>query len=857
MLSKEIIRVAKEIIAAKWSNRLKPVYETLLLKNYNVKTYEELNEAQIDELNGKINSIMEKVEEKIQEIASYFTDKPDDVVTLKWIVSIIDSNKLYNFMNNENFLEIKNSCENYKEFSKFLDKDKQQYTNYKDFASLNNVVLPYINEYKENEKSIDGFEKVGQSGEYTILKLTDYHASLKLFNKQSITWCVKAKSFWDQYRPPYYLVLVKYQPYYLINFNSNQFSDQSQGKKAPIDEKLGNLIYDLIKKENGGACVFTKPGMQSKNWDVMYPYYPISQIIKTNDSQIIKDCIKQSFVSNDNKRYADLVKELKEKNIKFDGDDLIDAISDEKQFVKATDSEISNGITMNKKNVIKLMFNAFKRGNSGKSLFKKMLRYSPSETNPELYTEGNNEFANINEKDESNKSLLSYCSTKSQIILLIDCHIDIKESDYDKIFKNAIKESNVETIKYLISDGKAKISERTIVEAMYSRHRSIIKMFLDSGLDFNEPMYNHVTPLIYSIYNRMYAVMEDLIKSGKIDLEKEIDGHNAVEACLDQNNDEALEMLINAGAFVKNPFKSGKLSGKTLVQVCIERQNKKVLEAALKQSADVNTGYPLHTCIKNGSNDFAKAIIASPSVDFTLQDEDGNTPMMVAIIAKNRELVFDIYSKSHKGLGIANKSGFTPLMLFIEHDFSADDVIKIFKNPNKTVGGEKIDFKSALDIAYDKVQNNNIKKIIDFLNEANNIRPKNKQFDSSNQMYNFVISGNLTGLKGLVEGDQKNTIDFLTDKNGANILHICVQAKYLDILEYLVDYLSSLDKNILNKLKEQKFRGMTPIEMIDKALSRIRPDDHRSAFEFNKMKEIFGARTIMSKIINALSGFIK
>ena len=858
MLSKEIFRVAREIVAAKWSNVLKAFYEDQIIKNeFNKNVYEDLNESEVVELQQKLQPFMDEVDKRIQDLAKNFTDKKDDVPVYKWIVSVINTNKI-DILNDESYFEIQSSCKNFKEFRKFLDNDKQQFNKYKTFSALNDVVYPYIREKKQNEKAIEGFEKVGQSGEYVILKLTDYEKSVKLYNKQGITWCVKSKSFWDTYGAPYYLVMVKYQPYYLINFNSSQFSDPSQGKKAPIDEKLGKLIYDLIKKENGGKCVFTTAGGQSKNWDIMYPYYPISEIFKTNDVNIIKDCVKQSFVSNDNKRYEELVKELKARNMKFDGDDLIDVITDEKQFVKATDSEISNGITLNKKNVIKLLFNSFKRGNSGKTLFKKMLSYVPSENNPDIYIESkDNPTANIDAKDASGKNLLYYCATKSQIMLLLSYGINITEEDYDRIFKNAINESNIDTIKFLTSQEKVKISESTIIAAMQSRHRAIIKMFLDSGLDFNTVMYENVTPLIYTIYNRMNSVLEDFIASGKINLEQEINGYNALEACLDQHNDEALDMLINAGAFLNKVFESGDLHGKTLVKICVEQNNIKLLESCVKKGADVNTSYPLHYCIENHKYDFAKLLINDKDTNFILQDENGNTALMLAIIKKNRDLVLLILSKTQKGLGLSNRDGFTPLMLMIEYDFSADDIIKIFKNPTKNIDGKKIDFKSALDIAYDKVQTPNIKKIIDFLNIANNSRPKNKQFDATNQMYNFVISGNLTGLKGLLEGDQKHTIDFLVNKNGANVLHVAVQAKYVEILDYLVSYIERLDRNILKKLKEQKFRGMTPEEMINKALKRLRPSDSYRIKDYQKMSEILGNRTIISKIMGVLNKYIR
>lgn len=858
MLSREIFRVAREIVAAKWSNSLKTFYEDQIIKNeFNLNVYEDLNESQVVELQQKLQPFMNQVEERVQQIAKNFTNKKDDVPVYKWIVSVLRDNNI-DILSDESYFEIETSCKNFKEYKKFLDNNKQDFHKYKTFSALNDVVLPYIKLQKANEKSIEGFEKVGKAGEYVILKLTDYAKSVKLFDKPGITWCVKSKSFWDNYGAPYYLVMVKYQPYYLINFNSSQFSDPSQGKKEPIDETLGKLIYDLIKKENGGRCIFTSGYGQSRNWDVMYPYYPISEIFKTNDVNIIKDCVKQSFVSNDNKRYNELVAELKERGMKFDGDDLVDVITDEKQFVKATDSEISNGITLNKKNVIKLLFNSFKRGNSGKSLFKKMLSYVPSETNPELYVESkDNPTANIDAKDERGNGLLHYCSTKSQIVLLINYGINITEEDFNLIFKNAIKDSNLDTIKFLTSEGKVKISEQVIIEAMQSRHRAIIKMFLDAGLDFNTVMYSNVTPLIYAIYNRMNSVLEDFISSGKINLEQEVNGYNALEACLDQNNDEALDALINAGAFLNKVFESGKLAGKTLVKICVEKDNRTLLESCVRKGADVNSTYPLHFCIENHKYDFAKILINDKDTNFILQDENGNTAMMLAIIEKNRDLVLLIFSKTQKGLGLSNRDGFTPLMLMIEYDFSADDIIKMFKNPNKNIGGEKIDFKSALDIAYDKVQTPNIKKIIDFLNVANNKRPKNKQFDSTNQMYNFVISGNLVGLKGLLEGDLKHTIDFLVNKNGANVLHVAVQAKYVDILEYLVDYIGRLDRNILKKLKEQKFRGMTPEEMVDKALSRLRPSDSNGRKDYQEMKEILGSRTIMSRIMNVLSKYIK
>lgn len=854
MLSTEIFKFARQIVASKWSNSLKVFYEDQIIKNeFNLNVYEDLNESEVIKLQEKIQPIMDKVEERIKDVAKNFTNNKEDVPIYKWIVSILQLNNI-DILNDESFFEIETSSKNFNEYKKFLDNDKQNYLSYKTFSKLNDVVAPYISIQKDNEKTIEGFEKIEKSGDYIILKLTDYEKSLPLFNKKNITWCVKSKSFWDTYRAPYYLVLVKYQPFYLINFNSNQFSDPSQGKKEPIDETLGNLIYNLIKKENSGKCVFTTSGGQSRNWDIMYPYYPISEILKSNNMEVIKDCIKQSFVSNDNKRYFELVTELKKNGTKFDGDDLVDVITDEKQFVKATDSEISNGITLNKKNVIKLLFNSFKRGNSGKSLFKKMLSYIPSEENNNLYIESkDNPTANINEKDETGKGLLNYCSTKAQIMLLLSYGIEINSVDYNEIFKNAIKNSNLDTIKYLISENIVKISEDTIIEAMQSRHRAIIKMFLDAGLDFNKAMYNYVTPLIYCIFNRMNSVLDDFIKSGKINLENEVNGYNALEACIDQNNDEAMNSLINAGAFLNHVFQSGTLAGKTLVKICIEKNNEKLLKSCIEKGADVNSTYPLHYCIINKKYNLAKLLISDKNTNLILQDKDGNTPMMLSIIDKNRDLVFDIFSKTQKGLGFQNKNGFTPLMLMIEHDFSAEDIIKIFKNPNKNVGGEKIDLKSALDIAFDKVQTPNIKKIIEFLNNANNTRPKNKQFDATNQMYNFVISGNLTGLKGLLEGDKKNSIDFLVNKNGANILHISIQARYVDILEYLVDYIEKLDKKIINNLKNQKFRGMTPIEMIDKALLRLRPSDSASRSEYIKMKNILEPKTLISKIMSILN----
>jgi|GEM_PF-4873450 len=225
----------------------------LILEGINVNSLSQLFQQELvgdkdyndlsDEEKEKLKSHVTKRKEEIKSLVDSITENPTEQAFIYTMLMKEDQRFPEDFdgvkSTIEAFAKVKNSG-NFSGSKNIMD--------YKTFQDLHKAVYEFKAEHgkRKHESEFDIGSKVAETNMFTVYELvdSDFKAFSKFINDNSIAWCVKDKSYWDDYEPPYYYWEKDSKPFALLNFNSNEFLDIHDSEIEQSDEII-EMVSEL------------------------------------------------------------------------------------------------------------------------------------------------------------------------------------------------------------------------------------------------------------------------------------------------------------------------------------------------------------------------------------------------------------------------------------------------------------------------------------------------------------------------------------------------------------------------------------------------------------------------------------
>ena len=221
------------------------------------------------------------------------------------------------------------------------------------------------------------------------------------------------------------------------------------------------------------------------------------------------------------------------------------------------------------------------------------------------------------------------------------------------------------------SGSSVKIPVISIMINSGNKQRELISKMIDKGADvtFSDEALQQFEPILMAIKSSAYGVIEDLLKTGKINLNKSYKANNfgqtitplellAVGSVNNQFGDfyekkQQYEAIVKANEEnKKNGVTSKILDEDALKKITEEFESMKNIDKQLKEQRKIifdtliSNGADVNFVSSNGrtpifysSNKDIAELIKNSGGNLTVKDEDGNDPLVYAVMHNKKELI--------------------------------------------------------------------------------------------------------------------------------------------------------------------------------------------------------------------------
>lgn len=214
--------------------------------------------------------------------------------------------------------------------------------------------------------------------------------------------------------------------------------------------------------------------------------------------------------------------------------------------------------------------------------------------------------------------------------------------NYEESLLKAIKNGDDKKIKYLVEKKNADVNfvgflgEMPILTAIDQTYNiRPLKLLIELGAEIN-------------ILNRY--------------------GQNPVFRCIDKENLEALDLLIQNKVILNFQHK---VSGDTPLIHAIKEKKSYFMDMLIKGGADVNLEdkkekTALHYAVTRKSLEIVKLLTDAYKADANKKDKEGKTPLFYAVINESKEIVEHLVKKTRANVNLTDKEGKTPLFYALQ-----------------------------------------------------------------------------------------------------------------------------------------------------------------------------------------------
>jgi ankyrin repeat protein len=263
----------------------------------------------------------------------------------------------------------------------------------------------------------------------------------------------------------------------------------------------------------------------------------------------------------------------------------------------------------------------------------------------------NKDRAKINERDESGNTILHNAVREGNIeivkyILSQDADVNIKNGGGETALQIAIYTNNEELIKYLVSNGadvnaKGVYDETPLHDAIKKGKIEIVKYLVSHGANLNTKNSIQESPLYAAVKNNRLDIVKYLISQGAEVNTRDIVGNYLLNETASQGNLELSRYLISQGANInaQNKYDLSPLHN------AADEGHLEIVKLLISQGADVdargafNLHYspmhlilgctPLHLAANKGHLEIVKYLI-SHGAEFNAKNNEGDTPLIIA-----------------------------------------------------------------------------------------------------------------------------------------------------------------------------------------------------------------------------------
>ena len=258
--------------------------------------------------------------------------------------------------------------------------------------------------------------------------------------------------------------------------------------------------------------------------------------------------------------------------------------------------------------------------------------------------------------------------------------------------------------------------------------------------------------------------------------------HNPDLQCCDRNGNTALHIACATGNI-------------TLCDIFLQQCNPNI------QNKFGNT--PLHVATIHGNDDVVCTLIAHEHSDPSITNRHGNCPLHIAAKKRNAKLCSLIVSNQHNGLNIQNKVGKTPLHIAASN-FDCTEILQILVhhkhcNPNiqDASGNTPLHIASSPTAPYYAFSSN--VKLCQLTLNNDKCDPNIQNAGGSTPLHIAARTQNLALVHLLFQNQQCNPN--LVDRDGNTALHVAVENGNLDITNLLLN-ISRHSNSVENALED-------------------------------------------------------
>jgi len=374
--------------------------------------------------------------------------------------------------------------------------------------------------------------------------------------------------------------------------------------------------------------------------------------------------------------------------------------------------------------------------------------------------------------------------------------IKIKDEKSDIIYINqpllyAVKNNNIFLVSELIKNG-SKINEvdnnnnNSLVYAIKNKNYEIIKLLLTHNIELNYLELDEKNPLIFTIDQNDPTMFQCIINN--------INGVDKI-----QKLNEIVNNII-LYAEKKNNFSIIKFIHKILNRNIYSMYDK-LNNIVIKKDKNYNVKeyksiQPLHYACMEGNEIDIEKLITQGEFDINQRNNDGSTPLMVAIKNENYSCVKLLFDLSNNiDVNISDYNGMTSFTYMLDHKVERMDIYILLLENNACIPIEFIKANSSINILLQSEKTNqyiiknglkindngNIKQVTNMINFAIDIKQEEILELLLDKKDNYDIEKNIN--------DDKNPLQYAIEKNNEEAFNILMKKVSQTTIDSIIKYI--------------------------------------------------------------------
>ncbi len=324
----------------------------------------------------------------------------------------------------------------------------------------------------------------------------------------------------------------------------------------------------------------------------------------------------------------------------------------------------------------------------------------------------------------------------------------------------AIKHSNIDVVRYLISKGfdvndvnTRGESTNALSESLFvdTREKDLFKLLIDSGADPDTDDTYYARPMIMTMVAKNNTGLLKLLIARGANLNKlSQDGSSALYLATKKNNINMMKILIDAGADID--IKNHK--GNTALDMAVKEKQMQSIRLLLAYGADPNISgniTPLAKALRLENIEIVQLLLES-GADVNRQNAFGWSVMHLAAhqLEKGERTFYELLLKHNPNMNVQNYKKQTPFMIAVKYDTSRS-IANLIKQ-GADINAEDENANTPLLYAA-KHGNSDVVKLL--INSGTDIDAKNREDGSTALIY-------------MVKSGESEMVDFLI-KKGADV----------------------------------------------------------------------------------------